>query len=116
MHDGDARGAAVHQDAMDFAYGCLEVVYIMKRHERNDEIGTAVVDRQRCGVGAAVIACWIGPSRSIDQFRRCIETDNTMTEALEIARQATFATTDIDGQLSGARKQCKKLIAVKSPI
>ena len=56
MDDREADAAARLEDAGDLADGAGQVVDVLERHERDDHVRRAVVERERRGVGQPVVA------------------------------------------------------------
>jgi hypothetical protein len=91
-------------------------VDVLKRHEGDREVGAAIVQWQRGGVGDPDVHRWIERAGRVRQGGRGIDADDPMPEPLQMPRQASFAAADVDRLAAGRRQQPKELIAMVSPV
>jgi hypothetical protein len=85
MHDRSAVSAAGRQDACCLAHGAVQVVRVHQRHERDDEIGGAVLQRERRGVSLTDVQAGVGLAGVPDHRRRAIDGHNGVSELLQVA-------------------------------
>src|SRR5919108_649402 len=116
MHDGCHEPAARLQDPRQLANCAGHVVHVHQSHERDDEIGRAVLERQLRSIRLDVLAVGIRLPRGRDQRRRRVDADHPVAERAQVARHPTLAAPDVQRQPARGRERRQQGFAVEAPI
>jgi hypothetical protein len=116
MGDADAEPAAVDEDACGFADRAGHVVDIHQRVEGDDEVEPTVCERQPRCVGDDVVALGIGLLCEADHRRRDVDTCHRVAGRRKVARDATFAATEIECPPTSRRQEREERLARLGPV
>ena len=108
MDDRKAQPAAGLEDARALAYRSIQVVDILERHERDDEVERTVRKRERGSVGEVHLDRGIGCACGFDHLGRQVDADHRVSARREIAREATLAASEVEGAPARAGTMSKK--------
>src|SRR5207302_3504007 len=115
VDERDAEAAAGLEDAARLADRAVGVVHVLERHESDDEVGGAVLERQRGAAREHVLAVRIGLARVGHHRRSGIDRDDLVAERLQVPCEASLATADVESAPAGWGQELEEGLAVEPP-
>jgi hypothetical protein len=110
------RLSAGLENSCYFENGCGHGVNVVKGHEGDRKVCAGVIQWERGGIGNLKIHRRIELQGCGNQGRRRVDTDDGMSELLQVSREPAFAATYVHRSATGRRQQLEKLVTVVLPI
>ena len=95
MHDRHTEPAVALEHTGGLPNRAFEVLDILERHERDNEIEGVVAERQRSGIGEVSLQVAIRLAPRGQHRRRRIDSKNQMAARFQIAGQPAFPAAEV---------------------